>query len=220
MPKNSPEYGRHDIAGHCDGYLDSVLAGIFAVERVGAKPVYIRHVCVTREDRNGKTFRVPEPELACSSCTNLLAAKQKTICQQQQAARISHCKSGQMMVAILRKHARHRFLGGVFLGRLVFGDVLREACLGGLFEPASTMHILCRVYLPQWLAVRNDRGLPSSLDVSLFHIVYSFNALSTQHRCFKRSVQHFCSSSAIHLQLICQLIHQLIGWCGAAKCLH
>jgi hypothetical protein len=120
----------------------------------------------------------------------------KTICRQQQATRTSRCKSGQMMVAILRKAARHRFLGGVFLERLVFGDVFREACLGGLFEPASTMHILCRVYLPQRLVVRNDRRLPSSLDVSFLPILYSFNALSTQHRWLQ-------AVRATLLQLIC-----------------
>jgi hypothetical protein len=109
-----------------------------------------------------------------------------------------------MTVAILRKAARHRFLGGVFLGRLVFGDVLREACLGGLFEPASTMHILCRVYLPQRLAVRNDRGLPSSLDVSFLPILYSFNALPAQHRWLQAVratlLQLICHSSATHLE--------------------
>jgi hypothetical protein len=52
------------------------LTGTFAIERVGVKP-FTYGMCVTREDRNGKTFRVPEPELARSSCINLLAAKQK-----------------------------------------------------------------------------------------------------------------------------------------------
>jgi hypothetical protein len=47
MMKNSPEYGRQDIAGRCDGYLDSVLAGTFAAERVGAKP-FTYGMCASR----------------------------------------------------------------------------------------------------------------------------------------------------------------------------
>jgi hypothetical protein len=47
MLKNFPEHGKQDIAGRCDGYLNSVLTGTFVVERVGAKP-FTYGTCASR----------------------------------------------------------------------------------------------------------------------------------------------------------------------------